>query len=375
MESLNVDIVVLPDWQPFPDQQSLLLASSRIAPVQVCLFVRGSSCGAADVDYYLLPTDLNSAYESSTSTTSGTDNNSQSSRLVQSYREQVVRVDWPLLTAQAIKDVAAMAEDEASQGDREFPFPPHELEGPIFFEGQAVAMLAVDPSHVHPLMDQTLFGLLQSCQHLTIVLVIPASFLAHSNANYRMSWGRRLVRRLWAGDNTLANRIRLLPDVVDSRRMLELLRLADVALDTFPIGSSMQTLALALSVGTPVVALANGLSLPPSRNDIKDITSVVATSAVEAGRMLLEQWGPSVSPLAGFYSRANLTELVADSLASFVAITKRVVTDREYGYGLRVRLLELLDAPGVEGDGLSDLSALFERLGAHRANARRNTMY
>lgn len=38
IESLEPDIVMFPDWQPFPDQQSLTFMASRAAPVQVVLY-------------------------------------------------------------------------------------------------------------------------------------------------------------------------------------------------------------------------------------------------------------------------------------------------------------------------------------------------
>ena len=35
IESLHIDVLLFPDYQPFPDQQSVLFQSRRIAPVQV----------------------------------------------------------------------------------------------------------------------------------------------------------------------------------------------------------------------------------------------------------------------------------------------------------------------------------------------------
>ena len=35
LEKLDLDVLLFPDWQPFPDQQSVLFQSTRIAPVQV----------------------------------------------------------------------------------------------------------------------------------------------------------------------------------------------------------------------------------------------------------------------------------------------------------------------------------------------------
>jgi hypothetical protein len=35
LEKLELDVLLFPDWQPFPDQQSIFFQSIRIAPVQV----------------------------------------------------------------------------------------------------------------------------------------------------------------------------------------------------------------------------------------------------------------------------------------------------------------------------------------------------
>ena len=116
--------------------------------MQVCFFVRGSSCAATEVDYYLLPAELESAYlhatpaadsattvtattttgatappttttaTSTTTTIAENDNTSATSpgtsavtpkkplRLrvrppwLETYSEQVVLLDWPLLVPQ-----------------------------------------------------------------------------------------------------------------------------------------------------------------------------------------------------------------------------------------------------------------------------------
>ena len=54
------------------------------------------------------------------------------------------------------------------------------------------------------------------------------------------------------------HRIRLLPSPLSDQRLLQLLRQADMVLDTFPLGSSFYLLALASSVGTPVVTMRSG---------------------------------------------------------------------------------------------------------------------
>ena len=35
LDKLELDVLLFPDWQPFPDQQSIFFQSIRIAPVQV----------------------------------------------------------------------------------------------------------------------------------------------------------------------------------------------------------------------------------------------------------------------------------------------------------------------------------------------------
>ena len=35
LEKLQLDIILFPDWQPFPDTPSIFFQSTRIAPIQV----------------------------------------------------------------------------------------------------------------------------------------------------------------------------------------------------------------------------------------------------------------------------------------------------------------------------------------------------
>jgi predicted O-linked N-acetylglucosamine transferase (SPINDLY family) len=82
--------------------------------------------------------------------------------------------------------------------------------------------------------------------------VLPESFFSHAtDMRQRTCWSRKLVRRLWDRGGDLFHRIRLLPATREDAKLLQLLRPADLVLDSFPIGGSFQTIALALSVGTP----------------------------------------------------------------------------------------------------------------------------
>lgn len=58
IDSLMLDVLIFPDWQPFPDQQSIVYQSLRLAPVQVCLSVRGTPCVSEHIDYYLMSEDI-----------------------------------------------------------------------------------------------------------------------------------------------------------------------------------------------------------------------------------------------------------------------------------------------------------------------------
>lgn len=59
-------------------------------------------------------------------------------------------------------------------------------------------------------------------------------------------WNQNMCR---GGD--FHHRIRLLPSPLSTYRLQQFLRQADMVLDTFPIGMSFHTVAMALSVGTP----------------------------------------------------------------------------------------------------------------------------
>ena len=95
LSGLDADVVLFPDWQPFPDQQALILSSSRLAPVQACFFVRGSSCATADVDFYLLPRELEAYYLSS----------EHGSPTLREFTEQVVLVDWPVYSPKIVREI------------------------------------------------------------------------------------------------------------------------------------------------------------------------------------------------------------------------------------------------------------------------------
>lgn len=312
--------------------------------------------------------------------------------LLEQWMEQVVLVDWPIFTPKAIAAIADMAlkatppigrigrspsereevdsrPEEESSLEPETVFSPTEVEGRLFFEGQAVALLPLDPCYVHPLMDEAIFSLLRSVPHMQVVIVLPEvyahvlpssspdspSLSEHSTPRKRLSveWAKKLARRLWVSGGNLHQRIRFLPSPMSDSRLLQLMRQADVVLDSFPMGASLHPLGLALSVGTPVVTMRSGVLLrasPSQSSELrKSLQHIHGRHSSNLAFQILSKmgsppWSPCISPLGEFYNRVGLgNELVADSIAEYIAIAETVATDREKAYDLRVRISDAID--------------------------------
>lgn len=120
ISDLNLDIILFPDWQPFPDQASVFFQSVRMAPVQICFYVRGSSCSGLETDYYIVPSDTwwdarqvqrpRGVY--TTPHIRGHEVPGDASALpsaMQFWFEQVVELDWPVITPHAIRDTVRRA--------------------------------------------------------------------------------------------------------------------------------------------------------------------------------------------------------------------------------------------------------------------------
>eukprot|EP00981_Chlorochromonas_danica_P011592 scaffold4140_cov178-Ochromonas_danica.AAC.5 len=227
LNSLDLDVILFPDWQPFPDQQAFMLQALRHAPVQICFYVRGSSCVSENVDYYLLPREMESYYlqavpaaashskrQIKTSKTNNTLYRPLRPAWREPFAEQVVLLDWPLLTSQRLRGTLQGIQSDndananrkggssdhssSSSLDNTLAFISLESEGKIFFDGQPVAVLPFDPSFLHPLMDETIFKLMRAIPSLQIVLALPQSFQGHAqDVKHQISWARRLARRLW----------------------------------------------------------------------------------------------------------------------------------------------------------------------------------
>lgn len=311
LASMHFDVILFPDWQPFPDQASLVLQSLRIAPVQICFYVRGTSCGTMAMDYYIIPDDTFGWREGTSYIKGalepiheGTDNDGKNNLMIEdspdfyftdSWSEQVVRLDWPVFTVHATRETALKAEgplegagpfdsgedhhawdtgvkaEGSGAAGTHGGFVPTELEGQVFFDDQPVMLLAAHPMMVHPLMDDTILEILRSVPTLQLLVVVSESFFSHtksldsndesvSSANplsrRRMSWAGKLVRRLWgAAGSPLSHRIRLLPEAFSTARLNQMMKNVDLVLDTFPFGLSLDVLSAALFYGSPVVTL------------------------------------------------------------------------------------------------------------------------
>lgn len=394
IENLHLDVILFPDWQPFPDQQSIVFHNQRMAPVQVCFFVRGSSCGGSQIDYYLMPSEFESAYlkevpaveiNSRVNSSVIDDLGRRSTHVarphwLERYSEQVVLVDWPVVTPDAVleifenvvkeisinnyKDKDAYTKFSANEIDNDsqslndimsLTFSPLENEGNIFFDGQPVAVLPCFPEYLHPLMDEPLMKIIQSHPTLHLIVVIPEAFFLHvQDSRQKMSWARRLIRRLWKRGGILFNRIRLLPTPLSDKRLLQLFRQADVIIDTFPFGGPLSIHALGLSVGTPIITFANGIVLPTPTQDLVDLREFI-DSLSERRKLehhpLLRMigradipWKPTTSVLAEFYMRYKFDgNLVAHNVSDFVRLVLKLVDNRELAYSLRVNILEAID--------------------------------
>eukprot|EP01031_Cornospumella_fuschlensis_P032925 gene32925-39821_t len=177
LDSLHLDIMLIPDFHPFPPDWGAFLSLSRLAPLQICMYVRGGGCGG-EMDYYLLPTEVGGYYlrgvppasiqARKQKGSSGTNKTSSSMRLLRPpwrelVLEQVVLLDWPTLTPYLIHTHLTSLNPPPTP-----PTTPPDLEGVVFFD-QPVCV-CISPPHLHPLMDPPLLSLLSSLPTLQILI-------------------------------------------------------------------------------------------------------------------------------------------------------------------------------------------------------------
>ena len=406
IEGLHLDVLLVPDWQPFPDTHSVLFSSARIAPIQACFYVRGSACPAAAMDYYLLPEELVELYLNDVPAVAtppsppdwvaaarGDNSNSkmgaddatpeeEAARLrlqwLAPYLEQVVLVpDWPVVTCSSIREAQHAAVREVIGTTTTTSLKDTDLLLPIELEGQddsvTTAVLAIHPSQLHPLMDSVLLKLLLSAPTLHLVLVMPDAYFRHSSvqdADSRYVWARALVRRLWKNGPNLHQRVRLLPAPLPDRQLLALYKQVDLVLDSFPVGTPAHYVELALSVGTPVMTMRTGSEMETPAADVRHIRQNNKNKNKNAGsnttthgsplQPWLDEgkvpWRPTVSALTGFYASIGLThELSATSMNDYLVLATRLAVDSDLRYRLRIKILEAVDYENddVEGEDVA----------------------
>ncbi len=170
----------------------------------------------------------------------------------------------------------------------------------------------------------------------------------------------------------LYHRIRLLPVPVKEYRLLQLLRQADMVLDSFPVGGSFHLLALASSVGTPVITLRTGTLLRTPAEELKEIRTRLYSQQQMQQKQLQQQshnktdarsasssnpltqsllasldvpWLPSLSSIAGFYKQIGLDhQLVANNTHDYFKLATALATDR---YGALCRVLNLKECSSL----------------------------
>jgi hypothetical protein len=210
---------------------------------------------------------------------------------------------------------------------------------------------------VHPLMDESIFRILRDVPTLQLVIAVADSFNSYAIAQdasaegndsafaggmaasplsrRRMAWAGKLVRRLWtAGGSAIAHRIRLLPEALSSRRLHQLIQDADVLLDTFPLGSSIDLLAPALYHGTPIVTIDSGVRIKTPLNQLIELRSVLKQQFAEHRSNAIYQrvmisdipWVPCISPAASALKCLGFgAVLVANSTDAYVRIATELL--------------------------------------------------
>jgi hypothetical protein len=160
---------------------------------------------------------------------------------------------------------------------------------------------------------------------------------------------------LYYRGGNLFHRIRLLPAPLNDRRLVQLLRQADMVLDSFPIGNSFYFHSLALSVGTPVITLRTGSLLQSPKDDLKEMRKYImgwnrqqrknngtSSTIVSSSNPMAQQvayfdlpWAPAISAVAGYYTRCGLSEyFVANSTADYFRLASNLATNRYECYSV-----------------------------------------
>jgi len=215
VEALQLDVLLVPDTL---DPLVYFLAFSRLAPVQAAYWVGGSTCALPwSIDYYV------------TSTLFGADE----VEAARNFEEQIVQFDG-LGAALELKDKPVGP-------------PVQEFDGHYFFSDKRLYMV-VSSLRVHPDFDEVLGNLLNADPRAEIAIVNDDDDL-HQQDIFMAKLHQRFEQRVGGA----SKRVRLFPGTNSTMR-LELMRIADVVLDTFPSSNAMAVLD-AFSLAKPVITL------------------------------------------------------------------------------------------------------------------------
>jgi hypothetical protein len=202
---------------------------------------------------------------------------------------------------------------------------------------------------LHPDLDQLI---------VDVLLADPSGYIFMPRGSSSGAWVDTVILRLKESiakissdegiDKTyVMNRIIFLPGMT-SRQYLTFIALADVVLDTFPVGGGRSSLEI-LSVGTPIVVLYPRTSILQLTAGMYQAMGLWEPGTDEQGRVTADSLSKS---------KGLLAPLVCADAAAYVRAVVKVGTDRTHQYMLRNAILArnhvLYTDSDSQSDGVSD---------------------
>ena len=291
VESLQLDVLLLPDTL---DPLAYFLAYSRLAPVQCAFWVRGTSLAMPwSVDYHVTSALFGAAHPTA----------------AEHFSEQLVQLDG-----------LAWIGGRRNPPPRPAGPPMHEFDGHHFYDDKHL-YLSISSLRVHPDYDSMVARLLAADPAAELVIVDDDSEGVQQDI-----WREQLLQRFHRSlGRARAKRIRLFPQT-NSSVILQLIRIADVVLDPFPLGNAIATHD-AFSLATPVVTL-------PSRQR------------------------PGAQYAAGMYRAMGLAHHVPATVREYVARAVRLANDTAFRHAQMTEISRARAAiqRGSEGAAMDEWS-------------------
>ena len=295
----RLDCVLFADWN---DAATLLLGYHRLAPLQVVLVAKGAPSGLPTADYYLVSEYHKFNHHAMYDDEEVGEKEAQKNHY-ESFSEQVVvfrglGVPWSTVYAAlrignprhvSMKQSLARADQDDSDGTVHtsipklpytFPTVPlrYEYHGHYFFQSENIYVVPAPVQAMRRSFDDVLAKLLVNDPKAVLVFLgdptevptastQPTFGLISPTQWYQRFLGRVLSHRLLKGNRDIGKRLRLLPRL-DHEGRLELLRIADAALDPSPFGLMVPILE-AISMGTPVITVGSTVPSPSSNKTDK----------------------------------------------------------------------------------------------------------